>query len=333
MTMKIGMYMATQWPQGADLGQEMANLCEQTRAAKENGFASVLVGQHFLSEPLQMIQAEPLLARLVAEGEGMEFGIAIVLLAMQNPVIVAEYAASLDWITGGKYILGVGVGYRQEEFEGLGVPFEERRSRFEEAIPLIRRLWTEDKVEHRGEHFTVGGLSASIRPKQAGGPPIWVGGEIPPAVRRAARLGCPWVIPPTMHWDDAVHRLGVYKAAMGEAGTSNPHGQPLIREVVIGATREAAMAAAGPHLLAKYESYASWGQTAASEGSLADRFDEFCAKRFIIGDEAEVEDEMARYRDEMGVDHFLVRLQWPGFEQKGVVDAVERIGRVAARLG
>ena len=331
--MKIGMYMATQWPQGADLGQEMANLCEQTRAAKENGFASVLVGQHFLSEPLQMIQAEPLLARLVAEGEGMEFGIAIVLLAMQNPVIVAEYAASLDWITGCKYILGVGVGYRQEEFEGLGVPFEERRSRFEEAIPLIRRLWTEDKVEHRGEHFTVGGLSASIRPKQAGGPPIWVGGEIPPAVRRAARLGCPWVIPPTMHWDDAVHRLGVYKATMGEAGTSNPHGQPLIREVVIGATREAAMAAAGPHLLAKYESYASWGQTAASEGSLADRFDEFCAKRFIIGDEAEVEDEMARYRDEMGVDHFLVRLQWPGFEQKGVVDAVERIGRVAARLG
>ena len=331
--MKIGMYMATQGPQGADLGQEMANLCEQTRAAKENGFASVLVGQHFLSEPLQMIQAEPLLARLVAEGEGMEFGIAIVLLAMQNPVIVAEYAASLDWITGGKYILGVGVGYRQEEFEGLGVPFEERRSRFEEAIPLIRRLWTEDKVEHRGEHFTVGGLSASIRPKQAGGLPIWVGGEIPPAVRRAARLGCPWVIPPTMHWDDAVHRLGVYKAAMGEAGTSNPHGQPLIREVVIGATREAAMAAAGPHLLAKYESYASWGQTAASEGSLADRFDEFCAKRFIIGDEAEVEDEMARYRDEMGVDHFLVRLQWPGFEQKGVVDAVERIGRVAARLG
>jgi len=331
--MKIGLYMATQWPQGADLGQEMANLCEQTRAAKENGFASVLVGQHFLSEPLQMIQAEPLLARLVVEGEGMEFGIAIVLLAMQNPVIVAEYAASLDWITGGKYILGVGVGYRQEEFEGLGVPFEERRSRFEEAIPLIRRLWTEDKVEHRGEHFTVGGLSASIRPKQAGGPPIWVGGEVPPAVRRAARLGCPWVIPPTMHWDDAVHRLGVYKAAMAEAGTRNPHGQPLIREVVIGETREAAMAAAGPHLLAKYESYASWGQTAASEGSLADRFDEFCANRFIIGDEAEVADEMARYRDEMGVDHFLVRLQWPGFGQKGVLDAVERIGRIAARLG
>jgi alkanesulfonate monooxygenase SsuD/methylene tetrahydromethanopterin reductase-like flavin-dependent oxidoreductase (luciferase family) len=332
--MKIGLYMATQWPAGADLGGEMANLIEQTRVAKANGFSSVLVGQHFLSEPLQMIQAEPLLARLVAEGEGMEFGIAIVLLAMQNPVIAAEYAASLDWITGGKYILGVGVGYRREEFEALGVPFEERASRFEEAIPLIRRLWTEDSVEHRGEHFTVGGLGASIKPKQPGGPPIWVGGEVLVAVRRAARLGCAWVVPPTMHYDDITKRVDVYKKAQAEAGVSHDYGQPVIREVVIGETREAAMAAAGPYLLAKYESYASWGQTAASEGpSLADRFDEFCANRFIIGDEAEVADEIARYRDDFGADHFLARLQWPGFGQKGVLDGIERLGRVAAKLG
>lgn len=332
--MKIGLYMATQWPSGADLGQEMANLCEQTRVAKDNGFGSILVGQHFLSEPLQMIQAEPLLARLAAEGEGMRFGIAVVLLAMQNPVIAAEYAASLDWITGGNYILGVGIGYRREEFEALGVPFEERASRFEEAIPLIRRLWAEDAVEHRGKHFTVGGLGASIKPKRPGGPPIWVGGDILPAVRRAARLGCPWVIPPTMPRDEITKRVAVYKAAQADAGTSHDHGQPLIREVVIGPTREAAMAAAGPSLLAKYEAYASWGQTAANEGpSLADRFDDFMADRFIVGDEAGVADEIARYRDDFGVDDFLVRVQWPGFGQKGVLDAIERIGRVVARLG
>ena len=332
--MKIGLYMATQWPAGADLGREVANLCEQTRVAKENGFSSVLVGQHFLSKPLQMIQAEPLIARLAVEGEGMTFGIAIVLLAMQNPVIVAEYAASLDWITGGNYILGVGVGYRREEFEGLGVPFEERASRFEEAIPLIRRLWTEDAVTHRGTHFTVGGLGASIKPKRPGGPPIWVGGDVLPAVRRAARLGCPWVVPPTMHYDDIARRVAVYKAAQAEAGTSHDHGQPMIREVVIGSTRAAALAAAGPSLLAKYEAYASWGQSAASEGpSLADRFDDFIANRFIVGDESQVADEMARYRDAFDVDHFLVRVQWPGFGQKGVLDAIERIGRVAARLG
>ena len=167
--MQLGLFMATQWPANAKLTMEMSNLCEQTRFAKSNGFSSVMVGQHFLSEPLQMIQAEPLIARLAAEGEGMAFGITVLLLAMQNPVMVAESAASLDWITDGNYVLGVGLGYRREEFEALGVEFDQRVSRFEEAIPLIRRLWTEDSVTHHGKHFTVNGLGASIKPKRGGG--------------------------------------------------------------------------------------------------------------------------------------------------------------------
>ena len=102
--MRLGLFMATQWPADAELKNEISNLCEQTRVAKQNGFSSIMVGQHFLSEPLQMIQAEPLVARLAAEAEGMTFGLAILLLAMQNPVIVAENSASLDWITDGNYI-------------------------------------------------------------------------------------------------------------------------------------------------------------------------------------------------------------------------------------
>ena len=181
--MRLGLFMATQWPLGAELNEEISNLCEQTRVAKQNGFSSIMVGQHFLSEPLQMMQAEPLVARLAAEAEGMTFGLAILLLAMQNPVIVAENSASLDWITGGNYILGVGLGYRKEEFQALNVNFEKRVGRLEEAIPLIRRLWTEDKVEHHGDHFSIAGLGASIKPKRPGGPPIWIGGDVIPAVK------------------------------------------------------------------------------------------------------------------------------------------------------
>ena len=330
--MKIGLYMATQWPVCVDLRQEMSNLCEQTRVAKENGFSSVMVGQHFLSEPLQMIQAEPLIARLSAEGEGMTFGIAVVLLAMQNPVTVAEYSASLDWITNGKYILGVGIGYRREEFEALGVPFGERAGRFEEAIPLIRRLWTEESVEHRGKYFSVGGLRASIKPKQDGGLPIWVGGDVFASVRRAARLACPWVIPPTMNYEEIKARLDVYKYTQKELGANHPHGQPIIREVAIGDSREQAMAAAGPYLLAKYEAYANWGQTATrTESSLADNFDEFVENRFIIGDESQVADEIFRYREDFGVRDFLVRVKWPGFGQREVLKALDRIGRICNR--
>ena len=331
--MKLGMYMATQWPKNADVGQEIQNLCEQTRIAKENGFESILVGQHFLTEPLQMIQAEPLIARLAGEASGMELGIAVVLLPMLNPVLVAEYAASLDWLTGGKYILGLGVGYRPEEVEGLGAPIDARAERFEEALHVMQRLWTEDTVEHKGKHFSVPGVGASIRPVRPDGPTIWIGGEAKVAVRRAGRMGYPWIIAPSSRFEGIRDLMAVYEAARIEAGHSEPARRTVIRECVIGATREQALETAMPSLLGKYESYASWGQKDASSGPrLRDRFDTFMAERFLVGDEAEVADQIARYRDDLGIDQILVRLQWPGLPQKDVLAAMERIGRVVARL-
>lgn len=330
--MKLGMYMATQWPKGADIGQEIAHLCEQARAAKDNGFETIMIGQHFLTEPLQMVQAEPLIARLSGEATGLELGIAVVLLPMLNPVMVAEYAASLDWLTGGKYILGLGVGYRPEEFEGLGAPMEARGERFEEALHVMRRLWTEETVEHRGKHFSVPGAGASIRPVRPGGPTVWIGGEAKAAVRRAGRMGCPWVIAPSATVDGIRDLSAVYEAARVEAGQPAPARRPVIRECVIGATRAQALETAMPSLLGKYESYASWGQKDAAGGSLKDRFDSFMAERFLVGDEAEVADQVAHYRDELGLDQILVRLQWPGLEQRHVLAAMERMGRVMARL-
>ena len=93
------------------------------------------------------------------------------------------------------------------------------------------------------------------------------------------------------------------------------------------------MATARGPLLYKYESYASWGQADSAGQSLADTFDDFVTDRFIIGDEAGVIDELQRYRDALGIDHMLLRLQWPGLEQAAVIDAIERIGKVAAKLG
>ena len=169
--MKIGIFLATQWPEGADLGHAVGDLAAQVRAARDNGLASVWFGQHYLTGPLQMLQTGPLIARLAPEGEGLTFGSAIYLVAMQNPVALAEEAASLDWITGGRFVLGAGMGYRAEEFEALGVPFAERIGRFAESLALMRRLWREPSVEHRGKHFSVPGLGASVLPKQPGGPP------------------------------------------------------------------------------------------------------------------------------------------------------------------
>lgn len=333
--MKFGIFLATQWPEGADLDQEIGNLCAQVRAMRDNGFDSVWLGQHFLTGPLQMLQTTPLLARLAPEGEGMTFGTAIYLLGMLNPVVMAEEAASLDWITDGNFVFGAAIGYRREEFDALNAPYDTRVARFEEALPLVRRLWNEKWVTHKGDHFTIDNLSASIRPKRPGGPPVWIGAQVPAAVRRAARMGDAWVPAPTSDIEVLGNLFSVYREARTAAGLEMPDTFPLMRECFVGPTHEAAMAVCRGPMLHKYEFYASWGETGSggSSVSLEESFDAFMANRFIVGDEAEVADEFARYRDALGVDHMILRLQCPGVSQADVIDAIERIGRISARLG
>ena len=103
--MKLGLFMNTQWRQGADLGPELLNLIEQVRVARASGLASLMVGQHFLSSPVQMFQAMPLLSRLAAEARGMRLGPGLLLLPLLNPVIVAEETATLDWLNDGNAII------------------------------------------------------------------------------------------------------------------------------------------------------------------------------------------------------------------------------------
>lgn len=330
--MKIGLYLMTQFPLGADLDGAVAKLAAQARAARDAGFASLWLPQHFVTEGLQMFQLTPMLARLAPEAEGLTFGSAIMLTSMMSPAAVAEETATLDWITGGRLVLGTGMGYRPEEFEALGAPFKQRVSRYEEGLAVLRRLWTEERVTHHGKHFHLSDLRASVRPKQAGGPPIWMGGDVEPAIQRAARLADCWMAAPAPTVERLQCHMATFRAARAEAGRPAPVEQPLTRECCIGATREQALAAARGPLLLKYEAYASWGQADAAAGNLRERFDDFMTDRFIVGDEAEVADEIARYRDLLGVDHLVLRLQWPGLDQATTLDAISRVGKVAARL-
>src|SRR6478672_519226 len=204
--MKLGLYMATQWRQGADLAPELANLIEQVRVARASGLDSLMVGQHFVSTPLQMFQAMPLLARLAAEAQGMRLGPGLLLLPLLNPVIVAEECATLDWMCGGKAIIGLGLGYRKEEFDSIGVPFKERVPRFDE------------RVEHRARFQTVSGVPASLKPQQKGGPPIWMAGDVEVAVKRAARLSDAWFPSPMVSEENVGKLNALFRETRAAAG-------------------------------------------------------------------------------------------------------------------
>jgi alkanesulfonate monooxygenase SsuD/methylene tetrahydromethanopterin reductase-like flavin-dependent oxidoreductase (luciferase family) len=326
--------MNTQWRQGADLGPELQNLIEQVRVARASGLASVMVGQHFLSSPVQMFQAMPLLSRLAAEAKGMRLGPGLLLLPLLNPVIVAEETATLDWLTDGNAIIGLGLGYRPEEFDSIGVPMKERVSRFVEGVEVIRKLWRDDVVEHKGRYHTLSKVQASIKPKQKGGPPIWMAGDVEVAVKRAARLADAWMPSPMVSEDNVGKFNALFRDTRQAAGLPVATEFPIIRECHVGSGAGKALDEVREPLSFKYEAYASWGS--ASGFVPGDRirtdFDKFAANRFIIGSQDEVVEQIGRYGEHTGTDHILVRVQWPGLDQKTAVRTLERLGRVVEQL-
>src|SRR5271154_4924603 len=153
--MKVGLFLNTQFPAGDNVVARIPELVEQVRLARDCGFASVWFPHHFLTAPLQMLQIHTAMAYFVPEAKGMLIGPNILILPLLNPVHVAEEAATLDVLSGGNYVLGVGLGYRQPEFDAFGISLGERAPRFNESITLMRRLWTEDRVSHKGRFYTV----------------------------------------------------------------------------------------------------------------------------------------------------------------------------------
>ena len=134
------------------------------------------------------------LARLSAVTERVTIGTSILLLPLYAPAIVAKQIADLDNATGGRIVLGVGIGGEYpQEFRACQVPIDERGPRTDEAIGLIRRLWTAEEITHDGPFYAMTDVKVHPAPAQPGGPPIVVAGRKEPAMRRAARLGDGWM--------------------------------------------------------------------------------------------------------------------------------------------
>jgi alkanesulfonate monooxygenase SsuD/methylene tetrahydromethanopterin reductase-like flavin-dependent oxidoreductase (luciferase family) len=188
----------------------------------------------------------------------MQIGPCVLLLGMMNPVLAAEEAATLDWLSDGNYVLGVGLGYRPEEFQAMGVPMAERAPRLTEGVEVIKRLWTEESVTHHGKYFQLDDARAGVRPKQRPRPPIWVGGDVEAAVRRAARIGDTWCAGPGLSERTLLARLEAFRDERRRSGQPDV-ACPIIRECFVGRDAAHAREASRGPLLAKYRAYASWG--------------------------------------------------------------------------
>ena len=139
---------------------------------------------------------EPLttLTYLAGKTERIKLGTNVLIVPYRNPVYAAKTIATLDYLSGGRVILGVGTGWMEEEFNVLGQPhFAQRGALTNEYLRLFVELWTNDNPSFAGEYYAVDGIKFSPKPAQKPHPPIWVGGHSNPAIRRAAALGDGWL--------------------------------------------------------------------------------------------------------------------------------------------
>jgi alkanesulfonate monooxygenase SsuD/methylene tetrahydromethanopterin reductase-like flavin-dependent oxidoreductase (luciferase family) len=329
MTIKVGLYLATAFPETDNMPLQVNNMIEQTRLARANGFVSLWAAQHFMTKPLQMLQPLQLLARLLPEAEGMQIGPNILVMPVLNPVAVAEEALTMDLLSGGNYVLGIGLGYRDEEYTAFNVKKNERAGRMEEAIHIIRRLFTEPTVEHQGKYYTVPNMGLGLRPIHPGGPPIWVAASTDPAIERVARMGDAWLITFYPSLSLLKEQMKFYRDSLAKAGKSEPADMPILKECYVGSSYKTALDECRGPLQVKYNAYASWGQDKflPENERFNQPFEEFVKDRFLIGDAAFVKDEIQRYNEELGVNHFMLRMHWPGLEQSKVLGSIERIGQ------
>jgi probable F420-dependent oxidoreductase len=192
---------------GSSVGTEPDTALEIARRAEALGFESVWGGEHVI-RPASMTSRYPYtvdgvmpgedetqipdpliwLAYVAAAAPTLRLGTCILILPQRNPVVLAKELATLDYLSGGRVELGIGVGWLREEFDAIGVPWERRGARNDEYIGALRALWAGPQAEFHGEFVDFPPVTCSPRPVR-GDIPIMVGGDTPAAVRRAARLG------------------------------------------------------------------------------------------------------------------------------------------------
>ena len=190
MSIRIG-YMPGAFPDG---DEGLGFLRDLVSVGDEFGYDSIwlsdrVVGERFSPEPLIA------LSMVAAYSDKLKFGTSVLQLPIRNPVVLAKELATLDYLSNGRFLPAIGLGQEDpREYEACGVSKADRGRRTDEAMTVMRRLWSEDSVTHEGEFYTLHDVTVEPKPVQEPSIPVWIGGRSPAAQRRVARTGDGWLV-------------------------------------------------------------------------------------------------------------------------------------------
>ncbi|MDZ7700725.1 MAG: LLM class flavin-dependent oxidoreductase [Halobacteriales archaeon] len=298
---------------------------ELGRAIDRAGLASAWVSEHHFAADGYLPGTMPTLAALAAVTDEVELGTGIALAPLYDAVRLAEDAATVSLLSGDRLSLGLAVGYREAEFEGFGVPTEERAARTAEAVEVCRGAWSDGPLGFDPE-FHPAGPDVDVTPKPDGSPRVVLGGAAKPAVRRAARLADGWMAPSSLSVDDVRKRVEDIRQVREAEGIDGEFTTYVLKHGFLGDSPEDAWERMREGRLYLARTYASWYEGEPVTELPAERRAEL-RESAVVGTPEQVVEELEPYREAVGDDvHVILRTYYPGAGTDAMVDCVERLG-------
>ena len=308
--MKFGLYSSiADPPAGENLARCVEEVMDEAQLAEEQGFDSCFFGEHhqdrdgFLPSPLIVATA------VASRTRRLKVGTSVILLPLHHPVQLAEDVVTLDIISQGRIILGVGLGYQPADFRAFGIPMENRVGLLEEGMEIIRNCWSGRPFSFSGKHFKLDEVQVRPPPFQKPSPPLWIGASTPAGARRAGRLADGFVAGPSTDMEDTARLVETYRQAAIRAGREPQ--VVLMRDAWVASSRAEAVEVYGPEVTAAYKYYWRNGlsefQSIRSEADIT--LERVAPQRLILGDPEECAGEFLRWKEATGADYFLLRLR------------------------
>ncbi|GAA4490558.1 LLM class flavin-dependent oxidoreductase [Rhodococcus olei] len=329
----IGLYTG-QVPPGEEIGfrDEYARIIEQAKLAEESGLDSIWLSEHHGAADGYLPSMLPIAAAVLAATKRLVVGTAVLLAPFHNPLRLAEDVAVLDQMSGGRFILGMGTGWRRSEFRAFGADMSTRGRALEETVRILRLAWQGRRFGFEGRVHRIDSAVVRPEPFTPGGPPIWLGGTGPRALARAGRLadGYFGVCTP---FDEAMTTYSrVLETVPAERRASFAFGQ--LRSGFIADDPELGWKIAGRGMTYTMDVHARWAAEEAGDPLPADArlSSEDAVRQYnLIGNPDEVTAALRPYERRFAGrtdSHLCFRLYHPYMPHDTVLEAIQTFGRV-----
>jgi alkanesulfonate monooxygenase SsuD/methylene tetrahydromethanopterin reductase-like flavin-dependent oxidoreductase (luciferase family) len=219
--MRFGLFggARTEIGEQASDSQIYTDYIDYIREAEALGFHSVFLVEHHFTGFGQISATLSFLTYLAAKTSRIRLGTAVLVLPWHNPALLAEQAATLDLLSGGRLDLGIGKGYRWGEFHGFCLPMEEAGERYDEAVGFLRRAWTtRGRFSHHGKHWNFEDVVIEPAPVQKPHPPLWIGAHSAPSIRKAAEDGFNLLLGQAGSPELVAENIAIYRKAVEAQG-------------------------------------------------------------------------------------------------------------------